>query len=88
MAQAAVAAALNVANALRAMYGRLGFVNGADDNLVDVQGIDSTRELSYLNDDDVANLCRTIRRPGGHVPNPAFVAGDANNPATIRTRVS
>ncbi len=65
------------ANQLRAMYARIGFTNGANDNIVDVQGIDSTRELGYLNDDDVVNLCKTIRRPGGHLPNPAFVAGGA-----------
>ena len=58
---------------LRAMYARIGFTNGANDNIVDVQGIDSVRELGYLNDDDVINLCKTIRRPGGHLPNPAFV---------------
>ena len=57
------------------MYARIGFTNGADDNIVDVQGIDSVRELGYLNDEDVINLCKTIRRPGGHLPNPAFVAG-------------
>ena len=33
------------ANQLRAMYARIGFTNGANDNIVDVQGIDSTREL-------------------------------------------
>ena len=70
------------ANQLRAMYLRIGFTNGADDNIVDVQGIDSVRELGYLNDEDVTNLCKTIRRPGGHLPNPAFVAG-GNLPATI-----
>ena len=61
------------ANQLRAMYLRIGFTNGADNNIVDVQGIDLVRELGYLNDEDVINLCKTIRRPGGHLPNPAFV---------------
>ena len=60
---------------LRTMYGRIGFDNGSNDNIIDVQGIDSVRELGYLYDDDVTNLCKTIRRPGGHLPNPAFVAG-------------
>ena len=58
------------------MHGRLGFTDGADNNM-DAQGIDLVKELGYLNDDDVSNLCRTIRRPGGHVANPAFVAGVA-----------
>jgi hypothetical protein len=35
-----------------------------------------------MTDDDVVNLCKTIRRPGGHLPNPAFVAGGPL-PATI-----
>jgi hypothetical protein len=70
------------ANLLRAMYDRIGFHNGANDNIVDVQGIDSVRELGYLNDDDVVNLCKTIRRPGGHLPNPAFIAG-GQEPPTI-----
>ena len=53
---------------LRIMYGRIGFNNGANNNIVDVQGIDSvTRELGYLYDNDVTNLCKTIRRPGGHL---------------------
>jgi hypothetical protein len=63
------------ANQLRMMYARIGFTNGADDNIVDVQQINSVMELGYLNDEDVANLCKTSRRPGGHLPNPAFVAG-------------
>ena len=63
------------ANALRQMYDRIGFENGANDNIVDIQGIDSSRELGYLNDNDVTNLCKTIRRPGGHLPNPAYVVG-------------
>jgi hypothetical protein len=60
------------------MYARIGFTNGADDNIIDVQQINSTTELGYLNDEDVVNLCKTIRRPGGHLPNPAYVAGGAD----------
>ena len=75
------------ANQLRAMYARIGFTNGADDNIVDAQGIDSVRELGYLNDEDVINLCKTIRRPGGHLPNPAYVAGGAMNPTIPYTGI-
>jgi hypothetical protein len=39
------------ANQLQAMYARIGFTNGADDNIVDVQQINSTTELGYLNDE-------------------------------------
>jgi hypothetical protein len=63
------------------MYACIGFTNGADDNIKDVQGIDSVRELGYLNDEEVIKLCKTIRHPGGHLPNPVYVAGQV--PATI-----
>jgi hypothetical protein len=69
------------------MYGRIGFNNGANDNIVDVQGIDSVRELGYLNDNDVENLCKTIRRPGGHLPNPAYVAGGVALPTIPYTGI-
>jgi hypothetical protein len=75
------------ANLVRAMYSRIGFTNRADDNIVDIQGIDSVRELGYLNDEDVINLCKTIRRPGGHLPNPAFVAGGAEQPTIPYTGI-
>jgi hypothetical protein len=75
------------ANQLRAVHACVGFSNGANDNVVDVQGIDSTRELGRLNDDDVVNLCKTIRRPGGHLPNPAFVAGGALPPTIACTGI-
>jgi hypothetical protein len=61
------------ANQLKSMYARVGFTNRADINIADVQQINSITELGYLNDEDVVNLCKTIRRrPGGHLPNPAL----------------
>ncbi len=75
------------ANQLRAMYSRIGFTNGANDNIVDVQGIDSLRELEYLLDEDCVNLCKTIRRPGGHLPNPAFVVGGPEPPTIAYTGI-
>jgi hypothetical protein len=69
------------ANQLRAvMCARIGFTNGSNEDIVDVQVVDSVRELGHLNDKDAINLCKMIRRPGGHFPNPAFVAGGAMNP--------
>jgi hypothetical protein len=47
-------------NQLQAMYARIGFNNGADDKIVDIQQINSRVELGYLNDEDVVNLCKTI----------------------------
>jgi hypothetical protein len=61
--------------ALRLMYSRIGFDNGAEDSIVDVQQINSVAELGYLTDLNVHDLCTTIRKPGGYMPNPAFVAG-------------
>jgi hypothetical protein len=47
-------------NQLRNMYARIGFNNGANDNIVDHQQINSVTELGYLNDEDVVNLCKTV----------------------------
>jgi hypothetical protein len=66
------------------MYAHIGFNNGPDDNIVDVQQqINAKTELGYLNEKDVVNLCKTIRRPGGHLPNPAFLVAGGAIPATI-----
>jgi hypothetical protein len=54
---------------------------------VDVQGVDSIRESGCLNNEDAINLCKTIRRPEGHLPNPAFVAGGAMDPTIPCTGV-
>jgi hypothetical protein len=75
------------ANQLRAMCARIGFTNGSNDNIVEVQGVDSIRELACLNDENGINLCKTIQPPGGHLPNPAFVAGGAMNPTIPCTGV-
>ena len=40
---------------LRIMYDRIGFNNGANNNIVDVQEIDLVRELGYLYNNDVTN---------------------------------
>jgi hypothetical protein len=70
------------ANQLQAMHAHVGFTNGAINDIFDVQSVDSVRELECLNNDNCINLCKTIRRPGGHLPSPAFVAGGAEQ-ATI-----
>jgi hypothetical protein len=67
-----------VANQLRAVHAHIGFTNSFDANIVDAQGVDSVRELvGCLNNEDVINLCKMIQHQGGHLPNPAFVAGVA-----------
>jgi hypothetical protein len=75
------------ANLLRAMNARIGFINGSNDNIVEAQGVDSIRELGFVNDKDAINLCKTIQHPGGHHPNPAFIAGGAMNPTIPHTGV-
>jgi hypothetical protein len=51
------------ANQLQAMHECIGFAHGADDNIVDVEGIDLVRELGHLNDEDCVNLCETVHCP-------------------------
>jgi hypothetical protein len=66
--------------ALRTALQRMGFSAEAAGNLTDVQGLDSLNEFELLDDDEVANLCKTVRRPGGatvvggnQVPNPGIM---------------
>ena len=54
---------------MRAMFGRLRFSNEAANALTDEQGLDSLEELGLMKDDDVANVCKTLRRPGGTTTN-------------------
>jgi hypothetical protein len=53
--------------AMRAAFLRLGFSADAANALTDNQGIDSVETLKYLDDHDVENLCKVIRRPGGQI---------------------
>ena len=72
------------ANAQRTALERLGFTNEAATQMVDNEGIDDIEIIRDLTDEDIANLCKTLRQPGGTIPNPnAAVAGQ---PATIPNR--
>jgi hypothetical protein len=53
--------------AMRAAFLRLGFSADAANALTDNQGIDSVDTLKFLEDHDVENLCKVIRRPGGQI---------------------
>jgi hypothetical protein len=68
------------AAAMRTAMDRLGFSNPASMAIVNDQGINTVPELTLLTDDEVANLCKVIRRPGGTINNPN--AG-ANQPGLI-----
>ena len=51
--------------AMRSALVRLGCSNEAATAIVDDQGIDDLDELRVLKDDEIGNLCKVVRRPGG-----------------------
>ena len=53
---------------MRAAMTRIGFTETAAQALVEEQGIDNLEEVKLLTDDDIENLCKVIRRPGGNLP--------------------
>jgi hypothetical protein len=59
--------------AMRTMFNRLGFTVAASQVIVDEQGLDTLDEIKLLTDDEIENLCKVLRRPGGTIPaeNPA-----------------
>jgi hypothetical protein len=65
--------------AMRQAYIRLGFTQAAALSITDGQDIDSIAELRILKNDEIENLCKVIRCPGGTIPNPN--AGDGQPPA-------
>lgn len=67
--------------AMRAAYSRLGFSAAAAQAITDQQGIDSVDELELLTNEEIENLCKALRRPGGTIANPD--AGNAGAPAQI-----
>ena len=68
------------ANAMRTMFGRLGFISPGPEMLVVDQGINRIEELADLDDAEVDALLKLLRRPGGIIPNPnAVVAGQTAN---------
>ena len=70
------------AAAMRQALVRLGFTADAAQQAVNNEGIDSVETLETLGDEDVKNLCLTLRRPGGEVVNPQ--AGLPGQPLMIR----
>ena len=69
------------ANAMRTMFGRLGFSGQGPVMLTVDQGIDNIDELKDLDDDEVETLLKLLRRPGGTVVNPN--AANPGQPAHI-----
>ena len=62
----------------------MGFTNDLRQHMTNPagQGLNSLQEFRYLSDDDVKTLCKTLRSPGGTIPNPDH--GLPGQPATIR----
>ena len=58
---------------LRGLFQRMGFSAQAATYMTDVEEVNSLTETASMKDADVEKLCKTIRRPGGMIPNP--VAG-------------
>ena len=50
---------------LCARCSRVGFTQGAAQEIANNQGVDSVDELRILDDSRVENLCKVLRRPGG-----------------------
>ena len=69
------------ANAMKTMFGRLGFLAPGPEMLVVDQGIDRIDELSDLDDAEVETLLKLLRRPGGTIVNPNAAA--AGQPAHV-----
>lgn len=69
---------------IRTALVRIGFSQQAATNITTEQGLDSLDEIGLLKDEEVENLCRVLRKPGGLAP------GRANQPpvANYGTSVS
>jgi len=47
------------------MFQRMGFTSAAENLLTDEQGIDSLNVVLNMDDGNIENLCKVLRRPGG-----------------------
>jgi hypothetical protein len=57
---------------------RLGFSDAAAENIVE-QGFGTPEDLEQLTSDEVVGLCKSLRSPGGMIPNPDAIADAAGN---------
>lgn len=69
----------NLEDEIQAALQRIGFNAPSSREIVVNQGMDQLEEFKLLSDDEVSNLCKVIRRPGGTVgsgtrrmPNPGI----------------
>jgi hypothetical protein len=74
-------------NALRAALTHIGFNVQAARQITDTQDLNTLKEVKLLKDDEITNLCKVLRCPGGLIqdPNPIDPAnvGMINNPGVI-----
>jgi hypothetical protein len=59
--------------AIRSALTRLGFSNQAATFINEAQEMDALNEFALLTDDEVENMCKVIRNPGGTCPILAMV---------------
>jgi hypothetical protein len=70
-------------NAMQTMFVRFGFTNAAVQVIVNEQGMDVLEEIELLTtDDEIEDLCKVIRQPGGVIPGPNPGNPPVNNPGT------
>jgi len=50
------------------MFERMGFTNAAAFLLTEEQGIDTLIEIRNMEDANIKNLCKVLRRPGVRIP--------------------
>jgi hypothetical protein len=63
--------------AIRTALVRIGSVDEAAQAIVEDQGIGSLAEICILSDEEITNLGKLLRRPGGTIPGVPAEAGDA-----------
>jgi hypothetical protein len=64
----------------------LGIVQADVRNALRIQGLSTANDFNSLSEADIEDVCKIIRRPGGTIPNPAFVQagrGAQQQPPTI-----
>jgi hypothetical protein len=67
---------------IRAALQRIGFSAAAATNLTDTQGMDNLDEFYLLDDTEITNLCKTVRRHGG------LLANNVPDPGQVTTKTS
>ena len=70
--------------AIRGALKRIGFFQQARTYIVNNQGIDEIEELRILTDEEVENLCKNVRCPGGYDTQPSSQARTAESDSEPR----